>query len=148
MNTWFEVKVKYYRVGEDGNEQKVSESFLFDAVSWTEAEARTFEEMKTLTSGEFVVEAIKKSRLSEVFPYDCGEWWFKVGIEMVTIDEEAGKEKKAKMNYLIMADDIQEALTRMNESLQDVLVPFVITSIAVSNIVDIFPYFDKENDSV
>lgn len=143
---WFEVGVKYYKVGEDGNEKKVSEVFLIDAVSWTESEARMIEQLKEFVKGEFVIDSMKKSKLSEVFPFDSGEWWFKVTIDMVTIDESAGKEKKIKLYYLIMADDIQEALNRMNKSLDSMIVPYVITGINVSNIVDIFPYFKNEEN--
>lgn len=146
MNTWFEVKIKYQKVCEDGKEKKVSERFLFDAVSWTESEARGLGELKEVVSGDFVVDDIKKAKFAEVFPYDSGEWWFKIGVEMVSVDEQAGKERKMKMNYLIMADDMQEALNRMNQSLDSMIVPYVIVSMNVSNIIDVFPYFKEEEN--
>jgi len=69
-----------------------------------------------------------------------GEWWYRVTINLVTIDEEAGKEKKLRTFYLVQADDIEQALQRMEESLSFLVVPYVITSIAVSVIADVFPY--------
>ena len=72
--------------------------------------------------------------------YKRQEWWFRATINLVTIDEEAGKEKKIRSNYLVMADDIQEALTRLDESLSFLVVPYVVSSLAVSTIVDVFPY--------
>lgn len=145
---WFEVKVKYMKIGNDGKEKKVSESYLFDAVSFSEAEKRTFEEMESMIQGEFVIDAIKISKVNELFPYDSGEWWFKAGVEMVTLDEDSGSEKKASFEYLVMADDIQEALNRLNENLSSCVVDYVIASVSVSNIVDVFHFIKSEEDEI
>ncbi|WP_319482460.1 DUF4494 domain-containing protein [uncultured Draconibacterium sp.] len=145
MQTWFESKVKYMKVSESGSESMVTENFLLDAVSYTDAETRIIRQMQQIVrGGEFQIVDIKKSRIAEVFPFENGEWWFKAAINLVTIDEEAGKEKKIKTNYLIMADDIKEALTRLDESLEYLVIPFVVTSLAVSPIVDVFPYNPEE----
>lgn len=154
MQTWFECKAKYQKIDENGRERNVTESFLLDAVSFTDAEARIIAELQTMVRGEFTVTDIKRSKISEVFPYEVGEWWYRVAINLVTIDEEAGKEKKLRTFYLVQADDIEQALQRMEESLSFLVVPYVITSIAVSVIADVFPYHpmpmqdsDPEQDS-
>lgn len=147
MKIWFESKVQYIKVDEtSGKEKKVTEEFLFDAVSWTDAEAKTYKEMEQMISGEFRIKNITKSTLAEVYPYDSGEYWFKVMVDMVTVDEGKGIEKVSKLPCLIMADDIQEALNRTNESLNDMLVPFVISNIGISKIMDVFPYFGEEKE--
>ena len=141
MQSWFECKVQYVKVGEDGRENKATENYLLDAVSFTDAEARIVRVMQTLANGgEFVVTDIKKSRLGEVFPFEVGEWWFKATVNLVTIDEEQGKEKKVRIYYLVEADDIQDALKRLDESLSDMVVPYIVTAIAVSTIVDVYPH--------
>jgi hypothetical protein len=141
MQTWFESKVKYHKVNENGSEGLVNESFLLDAVSYTDAESRiTKQMMETVIGGEFGIVNISKSRIAEVFPFDSGEFWFKATISLVTIDEEAGREKRIKATYLLMADDIKEALERLEESLSFMVIPYVVLSIAVSPIVDVFPY--------
>ncbi|WP_319500834.1 DUF4494 domain-containing protein [uncultured Draconibacterium sp.] len=146
MQTWFESKVKYMKVSESGSESMVTENFLLDAVSYTDAETRIIRQMQQMVrGGEFTIVDIKKSRIAEVFPYENGEWWFKATINLVTIDEEAGKEKKIRAYYLIMADDIKEALNRLDESLEYLVIPFVVTSLAVSPIVDVFPYEPSES---
>lgn len=146
MQTWFEGKAKYMKVTESGKEQMVTENFLFDAVSFTDAETRIIRQLQQIVKGgEFTVLDIKKSRIAEVFPFDDGEWWFKVTINLVTIDEEAGREKKLRTYYLIMADDIKQALQRLDESLSYLVIPYVVTSIAVSTIVDVFPYDASES---
>ncbi len=145
MQTWFECKVKYTKVSESGKEQVVTENFLLDAVSFTDAETRIIRQMQQMVKGEFNVTDIKKSRIGEVFPYDTGEWWFKATINLVTIDESAGKEKKLRTYYLVMADDIKEALERLDESLSYLVIPYVISSLSVSTIVDVFPYEPSES---
>ena len=144
MQTWFECKVKYTKVTESGREAIVTESFMLDAVSFTDAEARIIWQMRQMVKGEFGVTDIRKSKISEVFQYETGEWWFRATINLVTIDEEAGKEKKIKANYLVMADNIKEAIDRLDESLSYLVIPFVITSLSVSAIADVFPYRPSE----
>lgn len=145
MQTWFECKVKYVKISESGKEQNVTENFLLDAVSFTDAETRMIRQMQEMVRGEFSVIDIKKSKIAEVFPYENGEWWFKATINLVTIDEEAGKEKKLRTYYLVMADDIKEALERLDESLSYLVIPYVVSSLAVSTIVDVFPYQPSES---
>ena len=145
MQTWFECKVKYTKVTESGKEHTVTENFLLDAVSFTDAETRMIRQLEQMVKGEFSVIDIKKSRIGEVFPYDAGEWWFKATINLVTIDEEAGKEKKMRTYYLVMADDIKQALERLDESLSYLVIPYVVSALAVSTIVDVFPYDPSES---
>mgnify|MGYP001076976682 FL=1 len=145
MQTWFESKAKYVKVTESGKEQTVTENFLLDAVSFTDAETRMIRQLEQMVKGEFSVVDIKKSRIGEVFPYDTGEWWFKATINLVTVDEEAGKEKKMRTYYLVMADDIKQALERLDESLSYLVIPYVVSALAVSTIVDVFPYDPSES---
>ncbi len=146
MQTWFESKVKYSKVSQTGKEQMVTENFLLDAVSYTDAETRIIRNMQEMVrGGEFTIVDIKKSKIAEVFPFDDGELWFRATINLVTVDEDAGREKKLRTAYLIMADDINEALKRLDESLSYLVIPYVISAIAVSTIVDVFPYDPSES---
>ena len=144
MQTWFEVKVKYVKVDQDGRERKVGESYLVDAVSFTDAEARIIQQMQQIIRGEFHIDNIKKSNIVEIFPAESGEYWYRARIAIVTIDEKAGKEKKVNNNFLVAADDFKEAFQRLEEGLSYILVPFQTTSMSLSNIVDVFPYFQEE----
>ena len=146
MQTWFECKVKYVKIDDDGRERKVSEVYLVDAVTFTDAETRIIQQMGTMVRGEFIVDNIKKSNIVEIYPHDNGEWWFKARIGIVTIDEKAGKEKKINNYFLVAADDIKQALQRLEEGLSYILVPYQTNSLAVCNIVDIFPYFEDVVD--
>ena len=53
MHTWFECKIRYEKVMENGMNKKVTEPYLVDALSFTEAEARIIEEITPYISGEF-----------------------------------------------------------------------------------------------
>lgn len=148
MQTWYECKVKYLKIDQGGHERKVNDNYLLDAISYTDAEARIFQQMHELTNGEFQVMNIKKSNITEVIPSETGEWWYKAKISLVTIDEEAGKEKKINNYILIMADDINHALKRLDEGLSYMLVPYATTSIQLSTIAEVFPYDDELQDKV
>ena len=134
---FFEVKIKRL---EETLEKDISEVYLFDAVNWTEAEKRTFETMEDLSFKNFKIQSIKKANIIEVFAYDSGEYWFKIGAEMIVIDEDTRKESKVKENYLLMADDIQQALTRIKESVDYSVAPYVVLSVAFANITEVYPY--------
>ena len=149
MQKWFKCVAQYVKIDDDGRERKVSEAYLIDAVTYTDAEARITEQLATMVRGEFQIKQITQTNIVEIFPHEVGEWWYTGKISIVTIDEKAGKEKKINESFLIAADDIKQALKRLNEGLSYVLVPFEITSLAVSNIVDVFPYFgDDVNEHI
>lgn len=67
MSTWFETKVRYTKAQEDGSEKPVTEAYVVDALSFTEAESRITDEMAVYVSGEFKVSGISKAAYGEVF---------------------------------------------------------------------------------
>jgi len=144
MQTWFETKVAYNKIDQDGRERKVTESYIIDAVSYTDAEARIVTELQQVIRGEFKITDIKQSNIIEIFPNESGEYYWKARIAIVTIDERAGKEKKVNNYFLVQADDFKEALQRLEEGLSYILVPYNTTSMALSPIVDVFPYFGDD----
>ena len=145
MQTWYECKVKYLKIDQGGYERKVNDNYLIDAISFTDAETRIFEQMHQITRGEFQVVNIKRSNITEILPFENGEWWYKAKISLVTIDEEAGKEKKVNQYILIMADELKEALTRLEKGMEYMLVPYVVTAIQLSTIADVFPYHPEDS---
>ena len=73
---WFEAKVKYMKVNEDGREKKVNEAYLLDAMSYTEAESRIMHEMESVISGDYYISSLKKSKLRN---------WFLRKMKMTTV---------------------------------------------------------------
>lgn len=146
MNTWFECTAKYTKIDENGREKKASETYLLDAISFTEAESRIYKELQTMVSGEFTVTKISKTNVSEIIPSDDGDRWFKAKVAFITIDEENGKEKRIGQYVLVYSKTVKEAYDQIIEAMKGMMADFEITGIAESSIMDVFPYFaDKQN---
>ena len=103
MGNWFECKVKYEKTLENGAVKKVTEPFLVDAMSVTEAEARITEEQKPFISGEFEVSAVKRSRIAEIAFNDEGDQWYLAKVGFITVDEKSGVEKRSVSQILVQA---------------------------------------------
>lgn len=147
MNNWFTVKVKYTKQLENGAFKRVSEPYLLAAMTFTDAEARIYEELGAIIRGEFTVTNIARTDYHDIFQYEDSDTWYKCKISFESATEDSDKAKKVSQNFLIGAHSVKEAFERMHESLSTMLVDFMIPSIIVSPIVDIFPYteeLDKE----
>ena len=141
MQNWFECKVKYTKTDDKtGKDKNVTEPYLIDAMSFTEAESRFLKEMEQIISGDFLVTNISKCKLTDVFFYDSGDRWYKCKISYVEIDERSGKEKKSVNMMLVLADTVKEAYDRIEESLSDMIIPYDIHSVVESPIIELFPY--------
>lgn len=147
MQTWFEAKLRYLAVAESGLEKLVTESYLLDAVSFTEAESRMIEQARQMVRGEFAVKDIKQSNVDSVFLDSDGEFLYKAKINMVTIDEEAGREKRISIYYLVAGDNIEDAIKWLNKSMEYLVIPFEIVSVVKSAICDVFPYDISKHSS-
>ena len=120
MHTWFECKIRYEKTMENGMNKKVTEPYLVDALSFTEAEARIIEEMTPYISGEFTVSDIKRARYSELFFAEDTESdrWFKCKLTFITLDEKSGSEKKTSTNVLVQATDLRDAVKKLDEGMK------------------------------
>lgn len=140
MRVWFLCRVKYAKENEQGLLKNVSEQYLVDAVSFTEAEARIYDMLGSTIRGDFQVTNISKSNFVDVFPYDDIDIWHKCKITYVVADADSGKEKKVTQYMLVTAHDVKEAYDRIHESLNNMLVTFRVPDITESPIVEVFPY--------
>lgn len=138
MAQWFEVKVKYDKMLETGVQKTVTEPYLVDALSFTEAEARITEEMKPFISGDFVVSAVKKERYSDIFYNENGDRWYKVKANFITIDEKTAVEKKTANLMLVQAGNFEEALKVFLEGMKGTMADYEIASIAETSLMDVF----------
>lgn len=145
MKTWFLCKVKYQKEDENGSIKNVNEPYLVDAVSFTDAEARIYEELGSVIRGDFYVTNISKSNIIDVFHYEDIDIWHKCKITYVVTDGDSGKEKKVTNYMLVSAHDVKEAYDRIFESLNNMLVTFRVPQIIESPILEIFPYVSEED---
>ncbi len=148
MHTWFECKVRYEKMMENGLNKKVTEPYLVDALSFTEAEARIIEEMTPFMTGEFVVSDIKRAKYSELFPCeaDSADKWFKCKVFFVTLDEKSGAEKKTSTMMLVQASDFANALDQLNKGMSGTMADYVIGAITETPIMDVFGFESKLTD--
>jgi len=147
MNNWFTVKVKYTKQMDNGALKRVSEPYLLAAMTFTDAEARIYEELGAIIRGEFNVVGIMRTEIHDIFAYDDADVWYKCKVVYEAADADSEKAKKVTQNFLVSAGSVREAYDRIKESLSTLMVDFQIPSIIVSPIVEIFPYtenLDKE----
>jgi len=146
LHNWFECKVKYIKTGEDGKDKKVSESYMIDAASYTEAEAKIYEIMEQIVSGPFKVSAIKGSNVSEIIESDNtgADKYFKVKVSIIDADEATGKERRSNQYVLTHGEDIHEALALTHENFSTYVVPFEIAQISDTNIIEVIPHKEEK----
>ena len=139
MATWFECKVKYDKIQENGSVKKVNEPYLVDALSFTEAEARIIEECTPYISGEFSISAVKKTKISEIFWDETGDRYYMVKVMFITIDEKTAVEKKSASFILVQASDFKGALENFMSGMKGTMADFEIASITETALKDVFP---------
>lgn len=141
---WFECKVKYDKTLETGAVKTVTEPYMVDALSFTEAEARITEEMQPYISGEFTVSAVRRVNLSDIFYNESGDRWYKVKTNFITIDEKTAVEKRTASFQLVQASDFKGALDVFLEGMKDTMADYEIASITETMLMDVFPANLKE----
>ena len=143
MHTWFLCKISYVKTLENGKDKKVTEPYLVDALSFTEAEARIIEEMTPYISGEFSVSAVGRAKFSEIFLAEDNinaSYWYKVKLGFITLDEKTYSEKKTFTDVLVQASDLRDAVKRLDEGMKGCMADYIIVSVAETPIVDVYPY--------
>lgn len=138
MANWFECKVRYDKLQENGSVKKVSEPYLVDALSFTEAEARIIEEQTPYISGDFSVSAVKRTKIAEIFWCEDGDKWYLVKCAFITIDEKTAVEKRTTSLFLVQASTLAEALDNFNEGMKGTMADYDVTAINETPIMDVY----------
>lgn len=146
LHNWFLGKVQYGKIMENGMQKKVSEPYLIDALSFTEAEKRLIEEMRPFISGEFTVTAVGRKKYTEVFFNDNGDRFYAVRVAFITLDEKSGSEKRTKVEMLVQASTLPKALEIHTKMMKDTLADYIVTKIEETPIMDVFPWTGEKND--
>lgn len=139
MQTWFNCKVKYVKVDDSGKEKKVTEPYLIDAVSFSEAETRIHKILEPYIRGGLEIDALSKANIEEVFDFEDDGVWYKAKITYLDVDPDTEKKKKITRYVLVRASDVKNAYERAEENL-NLLVPYDIPSVQETPILDVFPY--------
>ena len=142
---WFECKIRYEKIMEDGTPKKVNEVYVIDALSFSEAEERIMEEMSSYISGEIELVDVKIAPYKEIFfaDNDLADKWYKAKLAFITIDEKTDKEKKTSVFYLVNAGNINSAIKNIDEVMGGTMIDYAITAIQETKIFDVFEYKNK-----
>ena len=143
MHNWFECKIKYEKTVEEGRIAKVSESYLVDALTFSEAEERINKEIEPYISGEFVVATIRKARISEMFENATADKWYRCKVYFITLDEEKGVEKKVASTMMVQASNIREAWDGLQEGMKGSMADYQVAAITETTIMDVYKYEAK-----
>ena len=148
MHNWFECKIRYDKMLDSGVQKTVTEPYLVDALSFTEAEARIIEEMKPFISGEFTVSDIKRVKFSDSFFNETGDRYYKAKLYFITLDEKSGSEKKTAINMLIQASELKEAVEVVETEMKKTMIDYSIAAVTETAIMDVFPYEKSTSNTV
>lgn len=146
---WFICKIRYDKVMEDGLQKKVTEQYVVDALSFSEAEERIIEEMSSYISGEFDVHEIDRCVFKEVFFSDdeLADKWYKAKLKFITIDEKTEKEKKTTVYYLVQAGSFEGARKNIDEVMVGTWIDYIIDTVSETKIMDVFEYKKKDEEA-
>ena len=146
--TWFECKIAYEKVMEDGLQKRVTEMYVVDALSFTEAEKRIMEEMSSYISGEFSVKDLTIAKYGEIFFSDeeTADRWYKCKLQFITIDEHTEKEKRSNVFYLVQGSTLENARKNIDEVMGGTMIDYSIVSVAETSIMDVFEYGKAKDD--
>lgn len=142
MHNWFLCKIRFEKTMENGQNKMVTEPYLVDALSHSEAEERIIKEMEPYVSGEFTVPGIVPAKYSEIFFADeaAADRYFKCKLAYITIDEKSGTEKRTMTNVLVQASDLRDAVKKLDEGMKGSMADYLILSVTETMIMDVYPY--------
>lgn len=134
MYTKFQVTAAVSITDEHGEQKVKPQTYVVDAMSFTEAETRILEVFGSEITD---ITAIKGVKFTEIYDGQK-DYFFIVQFNELFIDEKTGKEKKYKVKSLVNADNIEEAKTLFLSHYQT-MSDFEITSIKQTNIIEYIP---------
>lgn len=138
MANWFECKVRYDKMMENGVVKKVNEPYLVDALSFTEAEARIIEEQTPFISGDFSVSAVKRTKISEIFRDDTADKWYLAKVAFITIDEKTAAEKRTVSQILVAGSDFKGAYDNFMDGMKGTLADFELVALTETPLMDVY----------
>ena len=137
---WFETKIKYQKTMEDGSEKVVSELYVVDALTCTEAENKVIDEMSAYSSGENKVTRTSEAAFGEVFFSDNDEddKWYKAKLQFITLAEMREKERRTNVTYLVQAKSLARALRYVDEAMGKTMIDYDTVGLNETKVMDVF----------
>lgn len=140
MNKWYLCKVAYERQADEMGMKKVTESYLVDALSFTEAEERVIKEVTPFVSvGELEVVNIRPMRLAELLLDEESGRYYRAKVDLTTINS-AGQERKIGTAMVVQADSLLEGTKSLLAHLDSGVSAYELVSIGELDILDVYQY--------
>lgn len=156
MKRFYEVVVKYDRLSDAGEPQKVTEQYLFAAVSCGDAETQMTEYIQAFVKGEMDITSIKLSKYSEFIPDNIlvnahvvgmnaievnvpsneELKYFAVKVSFLTVDDK-GKTKKTPFHYITKAVSVEAANKTVFWFMKGTIADYEINNIVETKIIDV-----------
>lgn len=161
MTNYFLAKIRYEKTAEDGSLVKVTEQYLVDAITFTEAEARINKEIEPFIAGDFSVQAITRANIQEIVPENWAisqtdsevrkilnqnqnassqTKWYKAKVNYISIDEVSGKEKRTPAFMLIEACSVNAAGDTLSMYMKGSMSDWEPEKIEETKILEVFKY--------
>ena len=143
---YFIVGVRYQKILEDGTEAKTTEQYVVEALSWTESESTTTNNMAAYSHGDMDIVTIKKANFSELFlsERDDEDKYYECSINIISVDEKSSKEKRSKVRYLVQGKSFENAKKNLDEAMSGTMLDYEVAGLKETSIIDIFLYKKKE----
>ena len=145
---WFEVKIAYDAIAENGADVVKKEVYLVDAVSFGEAEERVYNERKAYISGDSMVATVKRVKYAEIIQHadDIKDKYYKARIELISIDEKSGEERRQRFNVLVNATGFEDAVKRLYDGLKVTMYDYEVLSLQETQILEVYYYQEKDTN--
>lgn len=142
MSKYYNIKVRYDETNEKGDRKKVTKSYLVDALSFTEAEARIIKEIKPSISGDMEVTNITPAHIAEVVCDKSAEAdkWYKCKVQFITVSETTNAEKRTNTYMLVQAADSGKAVANLHAHMKGTMAYYELASITDTLILDVYLY--------
>ena len=145
---YYEVSIKFDKTQEDGLIKNVTEKYLVEAVSFTEAETRASDYIKDYVSGEYDICAIKRLKVTQLF-YSSdsrADRWYSAKLSFITLDEKRGTEKKISQLVMVLAVDFDDARSSIQKGMEGTLGDWEQAQLKETNILDVVKYEVQEEN--
>ena len=135
---YYQTTVRVDRITDTGEQKKVNEKYLVDALSCTEAIELATSEVQP-TTDEFEITEVKKTAIEEVLGNLEAEKFFLAKINLITVDERTAKEKKTTVQWFVGAEDYDKAKAEVTDEIKKSMADIEINGITESPIVGFIP---------
>lgn len=134
---YFEIKIKYTKTFEDGRVKPVVEKLFTSTISFAEAEHRAYFYAGQLSITDVVLKSV---RIIPLFDFirttPEADIFYIANLEVLTLNETTGREKKSKKKVLVQATDRGKAEAKLKETMDKTLLDWRLVGLTETDIVD------------